>query len=59
MVTNNIKAIEKANKKKPLEIIELKKKKYKLNKESDSDSSDDSDSSYVSNYSYIHSSEKE
>jgi hypothetical protein len=59
MVINNIKAIEKANKKKPLEIVELKKKKYDSNKKLDSDSSSDSDSSYVSNYSYVHSSEKD
>jgi hypothetical protein len=55
------KEFEKQRKKKPLEIIELKPKKYNLvkDKESDSenDSESDSDSSYVSNYSYIHSSD--
>jgi hypothetical protein len=56
---NRKQILQNANKKKPLEIVELKKKKYDSNKELDNDSSSDSDSSYISNYSYVHSSEKD
>jgi len=53
MVTDNIKAIEKAKKNKPPEIVELKKQKIKPIPKVEEYNSD-SDSSYVSNYSYIH-----
>jgi hypothetical protein len=49
-----IKKITKANKKSPLEIIELKKKENNNESEFDSSSDSDDDSSCVSNYSYIH-----
>jgi hypothetical protein len=60
MAMERKKVIEKANKNKPLEIIKLKKPIPKLKSQAKKNYSDyDSDSSYVSNYSYIHSLEKD